>query len=227
MNHYYLTIDFCTIIVPFLFSFHPKLQFYKEWNSFFKANLLVAFVFILWDMLFVKLGVWGFNARYILGINIFNIPLEELLFFICIPYSCVFTYHCLNVFFTFKWNRNAENIFVTALSVLLLLIGTYFYNHLYTSSIFVSLGILLLLTKYVLHIQWLAKLFSIYTVLLIPFFIVNGILTGTGLDEPIVWYNNEENLNFRLFTIPFEDVFYGFELILLNVFFYEKFKRKL
>jgi lycopene cyclase domain-containing protein len=65
---------------------------------------------------------------------------------------------------------------------------------------------------------------KIYLFLLIPFFIVNGILTGTGLEAPIVWYNNQENLGVRLLTIPIEDTFYGFELIVLNVFFYEKWK---
>ena len=60
--------------------------------------------------------------------------------------------------------------------------------------------------------------------LLIPFFIVNGILTGTGIDEPVVWYNNAENLSIRILTIPIEDIFYGFELIILTIYFQELFK---
>jgi lycopene cyclase domain-containing protein len=60
---------------------------------------------------------------------------------------------------------------------------------------------------------------------LIPFFIVNGILTGSGLKQPVVWYNNAENIGIRLFTIPVEDIAYGLELILANIFFFEIFKK--
>jgi lycopene cyclase domain-containing protein len=89
------------------------------------------------------------------------------------------------------------------------------------------LSILLITLKYFGKIKWLAKLVIIYPVLLIPFFIVNGILTGTGLQQPVVWYNNNQNLGIRLLTIPIEDVFYGFELILINVFLYEYFKTRM
>ena len=77
-----------------------------------------------------------------------------------------------------------------------------------------------------MRVKWLAPFISIYPVLLIPFFIVNGILTGTGLEEPVVWYNNAENMGIRMGTIPVEDVFYGMELIILTLFFYEMFKSK-
>ena len=105
--------------------------------------------------------------------------------------------------------------------------GLYALPRLYTSSTFISLAALLPIMRYGLKVKWLPKFASIYLVILLPFFIVNGILTGTGLEEPIVWYNNEENLGIRLLTIPVEDVFYGFELLLLNVFLYEKLKGSL
>ena len=224
MKSLYLLIDLCTVIIPFVFSFHPKLQFYKVFKPFFFSNLIITIVFVLWDILFTRWGIWGFNPDYVLGIYFFNLPLEEVLFFICIPFACLFTYHCLNRFYKISWSRRAESLFVSSLSASLIITGVLFYPKLYTSSTFISLGILLLILKYLVKINWLAKVVIIYPVLLIPFFIVNGILTGTGLDAPVVWYNDAENLGIRIYSIPFEDIFYGMLLILSTIVIYEKLK---
>ena len=120
MKYLYLLIDLCTVIVPLLFSFHPKIKFYKEWKWFLPANILTAIIFIIWDLAFTRIGVWGFNEKYITQIYFYNLPLEEILFFICIPYSCVFTYYCLNTFYKIKWKPLTENIVIGILSILLM-----------------------------------------------------------------------------------------------------------
>ncbi len=224
MKYTYLWVNFLTIIIPFIFSFHPKLKFNKNFKWFFPANIIVGILFIVWDMIFTRMGVWGFNPDYLTGIYLGNLPVEEVLFFICIPFSCVFTYHCLNIFFDIKWSGKTENVVIIALSTLLIAIGILAYPKAYTTTTFISLGLILLFFKYFGKIKWFPKLASIYIILLLPFFIVNGVLTGTGLEEPVVWYNNAENLSIRLLTIPIEDTFYGFELIFLNVLLYEFFK---
>lgn len=223
MKSLYFLVLFFTVCVPFLFSFHPKLKFNKMFGSFFLANGIVALLFILWDIRFTQLGIWGFNANYVSGIYFFNLPVEEVLFFICIPFSCVFTYHCLTKFYSFTWEITTEKRFTAVIAVTLFIIGLICFRKAYTASTFLSLSVLLVLIRFVANIKWLGKLFSIYTVLIIPFFIVNGILTGTGPDQPVVWYDNTENLGLRLLTIPVEDLFYGFELILLNLFLYNWF----
>lgn len=223
MKFLYLFIDFLTIIIPLLFSFHPKIEFYKTWKPLFKSILLVAFYFIILDSVFTSLDVWSFNPRYITGIYILNLPIEEILFFVCIPFSCVFTYYCMDKFFNLSWNLKTENIFCILLSLLLLAAGLYNWNKMYTSFTMISTALVCILLKFPGKINWFGKAVSVFGLLLLPFFIVNGILTGTGLEEPVVKYNHLENLGYRLVTIPVEDIFYGFELFLLNLFFYKRF----
>ena len=226
MKFLYLLVNFFTVLVPFLFSFHPKIKFYRSWPSFFGAAILVAGVFTAWDVAFTAMEVWKFNPRYITGTYIFNLPVEEVFFFICIPFSCVFTWFCLNKFYKLEWKKQTENVFCIILSFSLFITGFIYFDRLYTSSTFISTAILLLLLQFVCKVDWLGTILTVYTFLLIPFFIVNGILTGTGLEEPVVIYNNGENLGLRLLTIPFEDIFYGLELILLNVFFFERLEKR-
>lgn len=226
MNNTYLLIDFFTIIVPFIFSFHPKLNFYKTWRAFFPAVIITGLAFILWDVYFTNLGVWGFNPDYLIGIHIANLPLEEILFFFCIPYSCVFTFHCLDLFIKKSVPAQTEKIITLSFITIALIIGSLTLDKVYTATTFFLLAVLLAFAKFIAKVSWLAKFYIIYSVLLFPFLIVNGLLTGTGLDAPVVWYNNNEIFGLRILTIPIEDVFYGMDLILMNLLIYLYLKKE-
>lgn len=217
MKFTYLLINFLTILVPFIFSFHPRIQFNKAWKSFFPATIVVALIFILWDVVFTNMGVWSFNPKYLVDLNFLNLPIEEILFFFCIPYACVFTYFCLVKFYNMGMRPGAEKIFSICIVVLLLSISLIFWNRLYTAVTFLSTAVIILLAVFVIRINWFGKAIQVYLVLLLPFLIVNGLLTGTWLDEPVVNYNDNENMGIRLLTIPIEDVVYGFELFFLNL----------
>lgn len=221
MKYTYLLVNFFSFIIPFLFSFHPKINFQKKWSTFIPALLITAVVFILWDIAFTRMGVWHFNPGYVTGYRFINLPLEEILFFICIPYACVFTYHCINLKLKFQLSALSISIITGVLIIFLLSTAAINLAAVYTAVTFISLAVLLIITKYCFNSEWLGKFYIVYLILLIPFLIVNGILTGTGLREPVVIYNNHENLGIRILTIPVEDIFYGMCLILLNVFIYE------
>lgn len=224
MHSTYLLINIFSAIVPFLFSFYPAIRFSKQFRAFFTGNLIASACFIAWDMLFTAQNVWGFNDTYILGLKLYNLPVEEVLFFICIPFACVFTYHCLNSFYRITWPKKIERMVVVALSGILLTIGLMHVGKAYTAVTCISTAILLIALEFLLKVKWLPGFLSIYPLLLIPFFIVNGLLTGTGLQQPVVWYNDAENVGIRVLTIPVEDFVYGLEMLLFNLFFYEKFK---
>jgi len=215
MRFTYILIDFFTILLPLLFTFHPRLRFDKVVKYFFPSATTAAVFFITWDIYFTKLGVWGFNKQYTLGIYFINLPLEEVLFFFCIPYSCVFTYHCISIFIGNKVLAIQPGLFTKALIIATLAIGVIYYQRFYTAFTFLVLSLSLFTAAYILKVNWLAKFYTIYAVLLIPFMIVNGLLTGTGLKNPVVWYNSRHIIGLRLLTIPVEDVFYGMGLLLI------------
>jgi lycopene cyclase domain-containing protein len=52
-----------------------------------------------------------------------------------------------------------------------------------------------------------------FLVCLLPFLIVNGLLTGAATTLPVVWYNPAEFSGWRIITIPVEDLFYNFDLL--------------
>jgi lycopene cyclase domain-containing protein len=220
--HYtYLWVDFCCIIFPFLFSFHPRLQFARHWKAFLYPSLLTAAFFLVWDGIFTDWQVWSFNPDYVLGIYFFKMPIEEFLFFLCIPYACVFSYHCFKVLFKLDVYQQFARLFYAVAAIALLLIACFHLPQLYTSVTFVLCGIFLLYLVAVNH-PLLSCFFFTYLFILLPFVLSNGVLTGSFLHRTVVQYNDQYNLGIRLLTIPIEDIFYGMLMLLLNVWGYEK-----
>src|SRR5690606_15339815 len=150
MKYLYLLVNFFTLIIPFIDSFQPKINFHHTWSGFFPAAILVGLVFIGWDMWFTSLAVWGVNPSYLSGIYVGNLPLEEVLFFVCIPYACLFTYFCLSKFFDLAWNRKAEAIFCAAFSAVLIAVGCLNLEKIYTSLTFISTGVVSLTLRFLL-----------------------------------------------------------------------------
>ncbi len=218
----YLLIDFLSILFPFVFSFHPKINFYKKFLFLFPSMSITALLFIVWDIAFTQQGVWGFNPNYITGIYFFNLPMEEVLFFICIPFSSIFIYESLITFKVNDYFKKWETPITYTLIIAFSFMAGLFYDKLYTSFTFGLNALFLTIYLAFIKNKFLSRFYFAYLIILIPFFIVNGILTGTGIKEPIVWYNNSENLGIRLLTIPVEDIFYGMLMLMLSITFYEQ-----
>ena len=222
----YLLINILTISICFIFSFDKRIRFDRYFMDFLKAATLVAIPFIIWDAWFTKIGIWWFNETYLLGISLARLPLEEILFFFCIPFSCVFTYFCLNKFFNLEWMNGFNNIMVWLTVIVTSVIALRFHELQYTfiTALVTLLSILIL--NFGLKMKSIGKVSFIYGLLMLGFLPVNGVLTGTGLESPIVNYNSNEFMNIRIGTIPIEDAVYGYVLIIWNVFFFEKFSHE-
>lgn len=222
MKTAYLLINFFTIFFPVALSFDKRVQFYKSWKFFVPGMLITGALFLYWDALFTRKQVWFFNSDYIIGIKFFGLPIEEILFFLTVPFACLFIYACLDYYV--KWQPTVKasrviSFLLIILSVILLVSHT---SKLYTLVTFGLLAAVLLDVQFVLKAPWTGRFYQAYVVCLVPFYIINGILTAV----PVVLYNNAENLHFRVGTIPFEDHFYLMSLLLMNTAFFEHFKRK-
>ncbi len=57
---------------------------------------------------------------------------------------------------------------------------------------------------------------------------LDSLLISDKIEEiyEVVWYNNDENLNIRLFTIPVEDAVYAFNMLYPSILLIEFFKKK-
>lgn len=224
--HYtYFLILAGSLIGPLILSFDKKVAFYKRWKHLFIGMLAPALFYIIWDMVFTKQGVWSFNEDYITGIKVYNLPIEEVLFFFVVPYCCVFIYECVRIYFP-KIQQTQSGLFVLKLiGFILLLLALVNHNKDYTFFTFFFNGLFIFILasakKYFHSFNINAFLVS-YLIILIPFLIVNGFLTSI----PVVLYNNNENLDCRIYTIPFEDIFYGMLLIMMNIAGYEFYKNK-
>ena len=175
-------------------------------------------IFIPWDIWFTSLGIWGFNPKYLTGLYFFNLPVEECLFFICIPFCCIFTYH---VVWTLSKNKSFKPMKRTCwiISFALLLAGVLLNDMMYTAYTFIGLSIAILIAPYYVNMK---VFFKTYLILLFPFLMVNGLLTGSFIEEQIVWYDDNNNISLRILTIPVEDFFYSFFMLLVVMIGYQR-----
>ncbi|MEO5977584.1 MAG: lycopene cyclase domain-containing protein [Chryseolinea sp.] len=217
MKYLYLTIELLALALPLCASFNKNAPFYKKWKYFGVALTITTIFFLIWDWIFIDLEVWGFNPGYISGIFIGPLPIEEILFFICIPYASVFTYFTMNHLVQKDHLFPHQELITGALILLLMISGVYNIDKLYTSVTFLLLALFLAYQMLKLRPRYMGRFYLAYAFLLIPFFIVDSVLTGSFIKDEVVWYTEAQTLGMRIGTIPLEDFFYAMLLILMNI----------
>jgi len=213
----YFGIHIFSFLPVFLLSFDKRVHYYTSWKSLFPAIVLIAIPFILWDMVFTEWRVWGFNEVYHQDFTIFGLPIEEILFFIVIPFSSIFIYQCLRYYFPRDILAPADRLISLGFGGLLILVGLFYWNRIYTSTTFLITGGFMIF--HFLHYEntYRTRFYLSYLITWVPFLIVDGVLTGGYTGQPVVIYHPEEFLNLRITSVPLEDSVYGLLLLMLNM----------
>jgi lycopene cyclase domain-containing protein len=143
---------------------------------------------------------------------------------LAIPFCSLFTHFAiLYLKPDLKLSKKITQILAITFLLISVVLVSLNHNKSYTFVNYSALSIVLLIGLF-FHIELLQQFFISFIIILIPFFIVNGILTGAITPSPVVWYDNAENLGIRMVTIPIEDIGYGFTMLFGNLMLFEKFK---
>jgi len=88
----YLKVLLLSVAVPFVLSFYRPLGFYRRPLALLASIGAVLIIFGSWDIWATLQGHWWFERSGIYGIYWLSLPLEEWLFFVVIPFCCLFTW---------------------------------------------------------------------------------------------------------------------------------------
>lgn len=198
---------------PLALSFDRKVAYYRNIPKLLLPLLLVSGFFLVWDHCFTSMGVWGFNTHLVSTCFMGKLPLEEVLFFVVVPYNCLFIFDVLGAYFKPQNKRRFNGCFLVFFGILGLVLLIKNPTGWYTITA-VTFALVLSVILVYFNPPWCSQFLWSFVVCLIPFLVVNGLLTGVVTPRPVVWYNEAEFSKWRILTIPVEDLFYNFDLLL-------------
>ena len=222
MNNTYLYLLIGTIFFPLVLSFDKKVAFYKKIKYLIPASLITATVFVVWDIWFTDLRIWGFNSNYVLGYYFYHLPIEEVAFFFIVPYACLFIYECARVYLAKYDSLEELHRWITFMFFGMACSFLYWFNDkLYTGIVCLVVTFILGTHLIVIRRRYMGWFYVAFFISLIPMLVINGILTS----KPVVFYDHEQNSGIQLGTIPLEDFLYNLSMLAMCTGLYEWFKR--
>jgi lycopene cyclase domain-containing protein len=92
--HYLLLMAACLVVtIPLEVVIGARV--YRQGRRAAKAIVPALIVFAVWDWIAIARGDWWFAARYVSGLHIGVVPIEELVFFVAIPICTLLTFEAV------------------------------------------------------------------------------------------------------------------------------------
>jgi lycopene cyclase domain-containing protein len=222
VKYEYLIFNIVVLAGPLVLATMRRFYFIDRWSYALPAIIITAIPFIIWDIL-VTGRHWMFSEAYTLNFRLANLPLEEWLFFLTVPFACLFTWEMILKYLPDGHTDSGK--IVRYLSFLFPIAGLIFFydGREYSGLVMFFLTLAVYLDKvletnlvYKRHFYWYLLLIIVFTLLF------NGFLTA----RPVVLYNEAYQVDLRVITIPIEDFGFGTSLIVLCTIIYESLKQK-
>jgi lycopene cyclase domain-containing protein len=221
-KHTYSLIAVAVLAGPLAASFDEHVRFWTHWPAAFTALVLVGALYLFWDALVVGRGDWAFNPKYTGTARLFGLPLGEYLFFLTVPYACLFLFEVVNRYAPDqRWFIVDSAWFFIPI---LVLAGTAaaFWRRRYTFLALMSAAAFLAVLALTFpQLAGQSRFWIWFALCFAAFLVVNGIYTAL----PTIWYSPRAIWGVRVGPIPVEDFFYNFSYLGLTLCFYLLFER--
>ncbi|MBN2030590.1 lycopene cyclase domain-containing protein [bacterium] len=216
----YLIFNIIVLTGPLVFSHDRKVRFVDYWTKAFISITMVMIPFLIWDIEVSGIH-WHFNEKYTLPVRIWGLPLEEILFFISVPFACLFIWQIMVTEKQTTFFNNQIVLYIIALAGCFLSFLAMSTGKLYTSIACFTLVLTIFLDRILKTHLLSQKRTYLYLIIITGLiFVFNGYLTT----RPVVLYESNYLTNIRIGTVPIEDFGYGYALILLCTVLFEKLK---
>jgi len=213
----YLEIDSLIFFPTFFISIISKVK--RRYKSLLLSMVIVSPLYLAWDFLATWVGSWHFNPKWVLGIYVFDLPLEEVLFFFVTPFATLLIYDFITQKFKDKEVDFITKKRVVIASAFLLVMAALLFSYSYTSVDLLYLAISFLVVEYFDESMFRSRNYWAFLLLTyVPFFVFDYFLTSL----PVVIYGPHSILGFRILTIPWEDAVYSFSMMNFYALFYRQ-----
>lgn len=219
MGHFSYAEILLAIFVPVAFiSFLTPFSRYRRYRPLLISIALVAPFYILWDQLAVVYGTWSFNRAEVTGIYFFHLPIEEVAFFLVVPFSTILIYEAVSSYINGKFRKGPTTAIAIIFSALLMIFGILNIHRSYTSvASFFAAGSLAIGIAIDRTLMSRKSLWIYMAISYIPFVFFDHLMVTL----PVFTYGMNAIIGIRILSIPVEEFEYVFSLLLLYVIFYD------
>lgn len=221
MAKYTYLLFSAAVFLPVLFlSLKYDVKPQKNYRALAAVAGLVSLPFIIWDMWAASNGHWLFNPEFVLPYRIGGIPLEEILFFLTVPYAMIYVWEVLKKHIgDVKVRGWWPQVVTAAIGLFALVLTVAYWDAGYSRSV----GLAVLLTTALLITSPLVRLRRYWIFQgahLLLFFACNTFLTSL----PVISYGQDSIIGLRIGTIPLEDFLFSYALISLAILAWRKYQ---
>lgn len=219
MDGFYALFNLVVFAEPLIFTLVFMPWFWRQWQVVLGVFVFVALPWLWLDTISFARGWWNYNEAFIFGPRLFNLPLEEVCFFVSVPFAAMVVWALINykVPGTVKKGRARLGLAFIAAAALIF-VAVFFRERTVVEVLLLLATVSILWFSPIIYTRafWWWNLTSLGLLLLFQ-----TVLAGM----PVFLYNDTFASGIRVGTIPLEDFLYNFSLLNMVALAFSSFRR--